>query len=110
MREYYLELVKIHQAELLNVAEQRRLLNAVGNNRLSKKGLRGRVLSRLRGVTALLSRGASPEQKRTESGSAIRPMAKGKQRLSHDEPQHAPGCESVSFSCGVETVRYPCSQ
>jgi len=110
MREYYLELVKIHQAELLNVAEQRRLLNAVGNNRLSKKDLRGRVLSRLRGVTALLSWGASPGQKRTENGSAIRPMAKGKQRLSHGEPQRAPGCESVSFSCGVETGRYPCSQ
>ena len=49
MREYYLELVKIYQAELLNIAEQRRLLNSVRNNRLSRKGLRGRVLSQLRG-------------------------------------------------------------
>lgn len=110
MREYYLELVKIHQAELLNVAEQRRLLNAVRNNRLSKKGLMGRVLSRFWGVSALLSCRASPGQKRTASGSAIRPMAKDMQRLSHGKPQHAPGCESVSFSCGVETARSPCSQ
>ena len=110
MREYYLELVKIYQAELLNIAEQRRLLNAVRNNRLSRKGLRGRVLSQLRGVAALLSWGASPGQKRTESGSAIRSMAEDKQCLSHGEPQRAPGCESISFSCGMETARYPCSQ
>lgn len=110
MREYYLELVKIHQAELLNVAEQRRLLNAVRNNRLSKKDLRGRVLSRLGGVSALLYSGASTRQKRTASGSPIRPMAEDMQCLSHGEPQYAPGCESVSFSCGVETARCPCSQ
>jgi len=36
MREYYFELTKIHQAQLLNIAEQRRLLKVVKNGQHSK--------------------------------------------------------------------------
>lgn len=36
MREYYFGLTKIHQAQLLNIAEQRRLLKVVKNGQHSK--------------------------------------------------------------------------
>ncbi len=94
MREYYFELSKIHQAQLLNIAEQRRLLKVVKNGQLSKSRSWHRLLSNL--GDGLSPSRLRPKTRREKRGLrvAAEPIAEGADRvtLANAERLFRKGC------------------
>lgn len=108
MREYYLELAKIHQAQLLNIAEKRRLLKKATSGEIPRNGAWVQLFAKL---SEILSGSGLKRKRRGARRKALgeRPIAEVFECARQDDGEGRLGSESASFEYSNKTIQCSCT-